>query len=170
MKFQSILNVLVVAGTILGVSVAQASVVSVELKTVSSDGTSGKTIGLVTFEDWRDGVLIKPHLQGLSEGFHGFHLHQNASCAENGMAAGGHYDPLNTKKHLGPYGDGHLGDLPVIYVDKNDVADRPEYAPRLHVSDLKGHALMIHAGGDNYSDAPSPLGGGGKRVACAVVK
>jgi Cu-Zn family superoxide dismutase len=29
---------------------------------------------------------------------------------------------------------------------------------------------MIHEGGDNYSDKPKPLGGGGARIACGVVK
>jgi Cu-Zn family superoxide dismutase len=29
---------------------------------------------------------------------------------------------------------------------------------------------MIHAGGDNYSDHPKRLGGGGARIACGVVK
>jgi Cu-Zn family superoxide dismutase len=29
---------------------------------------------------------------------------------------------------------------------------------------------MIHAGGDNYSDHPEKLGGGGARIACGVVK
>ena len=29
-----------------------------------------------------------------------------------GIAAGGHYDPANTGKHLGPLGSGHKGDLP----------------------------------------------------------
>ena len=29
------------------------------------------------------------------------------------------------------------------------------------------HALIVHAGGDTYSDTP-PLGGGGARVACGV--
>jgi Cu-Zn family superoxide dismutase len=44
-------------------------------------------------------------------------------------------------------------------------------APRIKdVSALKGRALMIHAGGDNYSDAPAPLGGGGARLACGVVQ
>jgi putative ABC transport system substrate-binding protein len=28
----------------------------------------------------------------------------------------------------------------------------------------------IHAGGDNYSDQPAPLGGGGARIACGVAK
>jgi Cu-Zn family superoxide dismutase len=32
-------------------------------------------------------------------------------------------------------------------------------------------ALMkqIHAGGDNYSDQPKPLGGGGARIACGTL-
>jgi Cu-Zn family superoxide dismutase len=29
---------------------------------------------------------------------------------------------------------------------------------------------MIHAGGDNHSDTPAPLGGGGGRMACGVIK
>lgn len=37
------------------------------------------------------------------------------------------------------------------------------------VEALEGHALIIHAGGDNYSDAPAPLGGGGARLACGVI-
>ncbi|EDQ9399748.1 superoxide dismutase family protein, partial [Salmonella enterica] len=44
-------------------------------------------------------------------------------------------------------------------------------APRLKsLSELKGHSLMIHAGGDNYSDNPAKLGGGGARFACGVVE
>lgn len=43
-------------------------------------------------------------------------------------------------------------------------------APRLKLADLQGRAIMIHAGGDNYADEPSKLGGGGSRVACGVVK
>jgi len=37
------------------------------------------------------------------------------------------------------------------------------------LADLAGHSLMIHAGGDNHSDHPMPLGGGGARIACGVV-
>jgi len=87
-----------------------------------------------------------------------------------GMAAGGHLDPAKTGKHLGPYGDGHLGDLPPLVVDADGTAMLPVLAPRLKVKDLKGRSIMIHAGGDNYSDQPKPLGGGGARVACGVIK
>jgi Cu-Zn family superoxide dismutase len=29
---------------------------------------------------------------------------------------------------------------------------------------------MVHVGGDNYSDTPKPLGGGGGRLVCGVVE
>jgi Cu-Zn family superoxide dismutase len=44
-------------------------------------------------------------------------------------------------------------------------------APRLtKLAEVKGKALMIHAGGDNYADKPAPLGGGGARIACGVIE
>jgi superoxide dismutase, Cu-Zn family len=30
--------------------------------------------------------------------------------------------------------------------------------------------VVIHEGGDNFSDQPKPLGGGGGRIACGVIK
>jgi hypothetical protein len=42
--------------------------------------------------------------------------------------------------------------------------------PHLTLADVKGRSIMIHVGGDNYSDQPAPLGGGGARIACGVVK
>jgi Cu/Zn superoxide dismutase len=43
-------------------------------------------------------------------------------------------------------------------------------APHLTVADVKGRSIVIHAGGDNYSDQPAPLGGGGARIARGVAK
>mgnify|MGYP006210031799 CR=1 FL=1 len=37
------------------------------------------------------------------------------------------------------------------------------------IAEIKGHALMVHAGGDNHADMPKPLGGGGDRMACGVI-
>jgi Cu/Zn superoxide dismutase len=69
----------------------------------------------------------------------------------------------------GPYGKGHLGDLPALEVDNNGNASLPLLAPRLHLVKLKNHALIIHAGSDNYADIPTKLGGG-TRIACGVIK
>lgn len=143
----------------------------------TSDQGVGDIIGTVVFQDTAQGLKIMPNLKGLSEGQHGFHVHENPSCDHQmkdgkhvpGLAAGGHYDPQKTGKHEGPDGKGHLGDLPVLYVAADGTATRESVAPRLKTSDLAGRSIMIHAGGDTYSDTPAPLGGGGGRVACGVV-
>jgi len=49
-------------------------------------------------------------------------------------------------------------------------ATKAVVVPHLTVSDVKSRSIMIHAGGDNYSDQPAPLGGGGARIACGVAK
>jgi Cu-Zn family superoxide dismutase len=128
-----------------------------------------KKLGDVIFQNKGTGLEILPDLTGLPPGKHGFHLHDHASCDAHGDAAGGHYDPEMTSKHLGPNGKGHKGDLPVLVVNKEGVANKPLFAPHLTEKDLIGHALMIHEGGDNYSDTPKPLGGGGARIACGVI-
>jgi Cu-Zn family superoxide dismutase len=135
-----------------------------------------KPIGTITASDTGYGLILKPALTGLPPGLHGFHVHENPSCdpAEKdgqmtpAQAAGGHLDPVKTGRHEGPYGTGHLGDLPAIYVDPDGKAENPVLAPRLKVVDLQGRSLMIHAGGDNHADHPAPLGGGGMRIACGV--
>jgi Cu-Zn family superoxide dismutase len=131
--------------------------------------TDGSLLGNVSFEDTQYGLLIKPELKGLSVGLHGFHIHQHADCGEHGMKAGGHFDPAATNSHQGPYGKGHLGDLPVLSTNTLGVANIPLLAPRLTTHDILGHTLMIHAAGDNYSDNPA-LGGGGARIACGIIK
>ncbi|EKT4467095.1 superoxide dismutase family protein [Pseudomonas putida] len=151
---------------------------TVELKLAGPDGP-GKPIGTVTLEQGKYGTLLTPDLKDLPPGVHGFHLHQRPSCdpaEENGKpvpagAAGGHWDPDATNAHKGPYDDsGHRGDLPALYVGADGKAMTPVLAPRLKAEDFKGHALMVHAGGDNHSDHPEKLGGGGARVACGVVQ
>jgi Cu-Zn family superoxide dismutase len=145
---------------------------------LATDAGSGKAVGTVAVTDTPYGALFSPDLNGLTPGLHGFHVHENADCGPTlqegkmvpGLAAGGHYDPAGSGRHEGPYGNGHLGDLPPLYVDENGRSSLPVLAPRLKVADLKGRSLMIHAGGDNFSDHPETLGGGGPRKACGIVQ
>lgn len=151
--------------------------VTVKISLVSDQGV-GKEIGTVTASDSKYGLILTPQLSDMAPGLHGFHVHDKPDCshamkegkAVPALAAGGHYDPANTGKHEGPYGNGHLGDLPALYVAADGKATVPVLAPRLKVADIKGRSLMIHAGGDNYADSQAPLGGGGARAACGVVK
>lgn len=150
----------------------------IPISTVNAQGID-KTIGSITAVDTPSGVRLTPALRSLPPGEHGFHVHDKPSCEaapdpDKGGAmapafgAGGHLDPAQTGKHEGPDGMGHKGDLPILMVAANGKATKPVVAPHLKVADLKGHAVMIHAGGDNYSDQPAKLGGGGGRIACGV--
>lgn len=160
------------------VGAAQAASMDVPMDLVSADGAA-KPIGHVTVTETTYGLLFSPHLTGLKPGIHGFHVHDKASCAAGvgpdgkpgaALAAGGHLDPAHTGKQLGPYGEGHLGDLPALPVNADGTADYEVLAPRIKSLDqIKGHSLMIHVGGDNYMDMPMPLGGGGARMACGVI-
>lgn len=144
------------------------------------DTGAGNSIGEITVSETPYGLLFTPHLNGLTPGVHGFHVHEKPSCMPGmqdgknvpALMAGGHLDPEKTGQHLGPYNDkGHLGDLPGLVVSEDGTARYTLLAPRLKsLTDLKGHSLMIHKGGDNYSDAPATLGGGGARFACGVIE
>ena len=156
---------------------ASAEQIVVQMNLISDQG-SGASIGTVTLTDTPQGLKIAPAISGLTPGYHGFHIHEKPECAAGlmdgkpapGFAAGGHYDPASTGKHEGPAGKGHLGDLPALKVGADGKATETMVAPRLKSGEVKGHSLMIHAGGDNYADVPEKLGGGGGRIACGVIK
>lgn len=140
--------------------------------------TGDRPAGEVRISQSKYGAVFTPKIEGLAPGIYGFHVHENPSCAPQekdgklveGLAAGGHWDPKKTGAHKGPWDDsGHLGDLPALAVDANGHI-QPVVAPRIKkISSLKGRSLMIHAGGDNYSDHPAALGGGGARKYCGVI-
>ena len=156
-----------------------ATFANAELKINKVDAKGiNSNIGSIAVKDSSYGLVLTPKLSNLPPGLHGFHIHENPSCDAQekdgkmvaAQAAGEHFDPQRTNKHDEPWGDGHLGDLPPIYVDAAGNASQPVLAPRLKVADLAGHSIMIHAGADNHSDHPLPSGGGGERVACGVMK
>lgn len=158
---------------------AAEKTVDIHLVSASSEHKGiGKKIGTITFEDSKEGLLVRPHLKGLPPGEHGFHIHENPSCdaAEKdgkwvaAQAAGGHLDPQHTSHHEGPAGKGHLGDLPKLIVDKKGEAHSAGTAARLTLADIEGHSVIIHEHGDNYADEPEALGGGGARIACGVIE
>ena len=139
----------------------------------------GKNIGEVRFRDVEGGMMVDVELTNLMEGEHGFHIHEFGDCRatfhRNGkimMAgkAGGHFDIYKTMKHKGPNGGGHIGDLPRLNVDKNgEVIDR-FFVENVNVNMIRGRTVVVHDGGDNYSDEPVVLGGGGDRVACGIIE
>ena len=142
--------------------------IEVTMIDISKNGT-GKAVGTVTMKDTHYGLLITPNLKNIKPGLHGFHIHENADCSNHGLAAGGHWDPTKSGEHLGPYANGHLGDLPALFVAADGTATLPILAPRLKEINIKKRALIVHENGDNYSDIPKKLGGGGSRALCGTL-
>lgn len=168
--------ILVLAMAACSASVSALAARYVPMKLVDAQGNE-TAIGTITVTNTPYGLVFTPSLTGLPPGLHGFHVHQNPSCApleKDGkpvaaLAAGGHLDLTGANKHGEPWGDGHLGDLPALYVGHDGRATQPVLAPRLKHEHLVARSLMIHAGGDNHADHPVVLGGGGARIACGVV-
>src|ERR1700744_6435707 len=94
---------------------AQAAEGSVTLDVAEATGT-GAAVGTVRLVDTPYGLALYPSLTGLPPGLHGFHFHENGSCApaqKDGVgvpagAAGGNFAPQGSKHHGEPWGDGHL--------------------------------------------------------------
>ncbi|MDQ2765416.1 MAG: superoxide dismutase family protein, partial [Pseudomonadota bacterium] len=139
----------------------------------------GEILGTVTIANSPLKAIFKLALHGLLSGPHGFLVHENANCDPTFLnsvriptgAAGGPFDPDTACKHEGPTGEGYLGDLPVVVSEANGTATETLTAPRIKdINKLKGHSLIIHIGGDNYSDTPSLMGGSGGRLGCGLVE
>lgn len=174
MKAQSLLLI----PACLAAAAAGGAELTVRMNLVDANGV-GAAAGTVRIVETAHGLVFHPALKGLPPGLHGFHVHENPACGPGqqggnpvpALAAGGHYDPAGTKRHGEPWGDGHLGDLPALFVAANGDAENPVLAPRLkQLADVRKRALMIHAGGDNHADHPAPLGGGGARLVCGVIE
>jgi len=176
-KLYQLITALLTAILICSTASAADKTISIEVKSINENGVA-QSIGTVVASESPYGILFTPNLKDLPPGLRGFHIHQNPNCEPGeqdgkqvaGLSAGGHYDPEHSEAHHGPYHDGHLGDLPPLVVAANGTATLPVLAPRLKFADIKGRSLMIHAGGDNFSDTPEKLGGGGARVACGIIQ
>ena len=100
---------------------ASAKEITVEMDRIADTGI-GEKLGTVVIKEKQKGLSFEVDLSGIPPGEHGFHLHERSDCGPGkkdgkqraGLAAGGHYDPAETKSHRGPTGNGHKGDLPFL--------------------------------------------------------
>jgi Cu-Zn family superoxide dismutase len=150
---------------------------------VDDGGEDAGEVGFADVGDGRTFVYAELDLERVSDGgFHGFHVHENASCEDGFAAAGGHYD-LGGADH-----GAHAGDMPVLLADgETGDAVAGFVIERFTVDELldEGTAVIVHERADNYANVPDryesdgetgpdgdtlATGDAGARVACGVVE
>jgi Cu/Zn superoxide dismutase len=83
-----------------------------------------KTVkGLITFTQMEKGVKVVAHLEGLTPGKHGFHVHEFGDCsAPDATSAGGHFNPTQMSHGAPTDVTRHAGDLGNIAADETGMA------------------------------------------------
>jgi superoxide dismutase, Cu-Zn family len=133
--------------------------------------TTGSSVkGTVAFTKVAAGVHVHAEITGLTPGEHGFHVHEFGVWSENGMSAGGHFNPTMAP-HAGPESKKrHVGDLGNITANSNGHAtvDMDDAHLSFHgASSILGRGVVVHEKADDLKTPPA--GNAGGRVAVGVV-
>jgi superoxide dismutase, Cu-Zn family len=134
--------------------------------------TQGNSVhGTVKFTETSGGVRVVAHLEGLTPGQHGFHVHEKGDCsAPDATSAGSHFNPAGAPHGAPDAAQRHVGDLGNITADAGGKAHYDRVDKNLRFdgpNSILGRAVIVHAKAD---DGSQPVGNAGARVACGVIK
>uniref|UniRef100_I3VPJ9 Superoxide dismutase [Cu-Zn] n=1 Tax=Cherax quadricarinatus TaxID=27406 RepID=I3VPJ9_CHEQU len=123
-------------------------------------------------------ITIVGAVSGLTEGLHGFHVHEKGDLGDGCKAAGGHFNPFN-KNHGAPYDlERHAGDLGNVGADYQGVAyinivDKQISLDSTSPAYIGGLAIVVHAGVDDLGRGGNPeslkTGNAGQRSGCGII-
>ena len=139
---------------------------------VLEDG-SGEQVGLVTFTQDDDHVVIEGEVHGVAgAGQHGFHIHESGECvAPDFTSAGGHFNPNGMPHACPPEPSRHAGDLGNIEVDAEGHGtvsmDSDKFTLGPGELSVVGRAVILHEGEDDCTSQPT--GDAGARLACGRI-
>jgi Cu-Zn family superoxide dismutase len=143
-----------------GTFIGQSTGYSAPVATAAADSAAGKT-------------YIRADINGLPPGRQfGIHIHEKGDCSNDGMAAGGHFNPQAKPhgRHDGP--ERHAGDLPNLSSNGEGIAVYSVVSELLTVDpgpmSVVNRAVVIHESPDDYKTQPA--GNSGKRIACGVIR
>ena len=140
---------------------------------IKGTAPDSKISGKVDFEDSAEGLKIKAELMNVPAGKHGFHIHENGSCADTGKAAGGHFNPDGVNHGLlskDGYSHSHAGDLGNIEAAADGTGKLETILPHASLSgkyNLIGRSVILHEKEDDFSQ---PTGNAGSRIGCGVIQ
>jgi len=133
------------------------------------------SIGVLTLVQNGNTVTITGTLRGLTDGQHGFHVHEKGDLGNACNNAGAHFNPTHMDHGAPTDQDRHVGDLGNIAsfggIANVNIQDRVIQLSGPH--SIIGLAIVVHQGVDDLGRGNSPLskttGNAGARAACGVI-
>lgn len=140
---------------------------------VLTPGQNSKVSGNVTFTQSGNQVKVVAHVEGLTPGRHGFHIHDKGDCsAPDFSSAAGHFNPGGGKHGAPGAAEHHAGDFGNIEANASGMAHAEFTSSAITISDgpnsVVGRAVIVHAKADDL--ATQPTGDAGGRLACGVIQ
>lgn len=134
--------------------------------------TGATAHGAVHFNQLADGTVdVEADLLGVPPGVHGFHVHETGDCSNNGMAAGGHFNPMNMPHAAPDAASHHAGDFGNVTADEKGEVHARFNTHSITVApgsmSVLGRAVILHANPDDLTTQPT--GNAGGRIACGII-
>ena len=134
--------------------------------------------GQVTFREAKTGgvdvYILGVCVSGMSDGLHGFHVHESGDTTEGCASMGGHYDPDHVDQHGGPHDlRRHGGDLGNVLSRDGCIIDTTIHAPNLTLEELRERGLVLHEREDDLGCGGTreshTTGSAGARISCGTI-
>jgi Cu-Zn family superoxide dismutase len=176
MRSRHLLTLIAIGGLLVAVAAPLVSAGRARHASATFVDAAGATVGWAKLvEDGRGIVHVNVHVDGISPGLHGIHIHSVGACSPTFAAAGPHFNPEGHQHGLENPSGAHAGDLPNLTVNGNGVGHLDATTDRVTLSpgddslfDVSGSAFIVHANTDDQlTDATN--GNSGARIACAVI-
>lgn len=155
-------------------AVNPASNASASTANVRLVGRDGDPAGTATLTLMPVGVLVELDAEGLPpDAWVAVHIHEKGACDPAGghESAGEHFNPADTPHGFAVAGGPHAGDMPNVHTNAEGRARAQIFNPLILLDGsenaVRGRALILHAGADDYATQPS--GGAGDRLACGTI-
>ena len=135
--------------------------------------------GIIKFKQYKNSnrVKISYDIKNLSNGKHGFHVHNYGDLTDECNGACSHFNPFH-KTHGGPKSKiRHVGDLGNLVV-KNGVCKGYFYDSLIslkpnHKCNIIGRSIIVHEDEDDLgkggNEESLKTGNAGKRLACGII-